>query len=322
MTRLADLAQTVRMTTREDARQTFHPPQEQPTGQPMIHPDGTEEYPEGRPDHLWREYPNGERWYYAGRPDHLWWEDPGREAGVLRRPPRPAVVGELRRDAVLPTKLAETRPQATGHKGGHTMTSVIKRTLNEAGQLYDPIDPALVFEDGGYRFYKIPGVLHNGEGPAARYASGTLVYAVNGRIHNSRQAAIVPTKGRPLFYLNGVRVPAWIVRHPEKITAAKILAQPNTEIATAMLALMSLDRLLDELKPTVIDSDPIIGTLYQAAIGAQTITFLVDGDSSKGGKPVILPLPPEITSCKAASTWLIDLPAGFDVELGNMLAET
>ena len=89
-----------------------------------------------------------------------------------------------------------------------------------------------------------------------------------------------------------------------------------------MLALMSLDALLNELQPTTIDSDPTIGTLYQAAIGAQTITFLVDGDSSKGGKPVILPLPPEITSCKAASTWLIDIPAGFDVKLGNMLAET
>ena len=202
------------------------------------------------------------------------------------------------------------------------MTTVVVRTLNESGQPYDPVDPALVFEDGGYRFYKIPGVLHNDDGPAARYASGTLVHAINGRIHNSRGPAIVPAEGKPRFYLNGVRVPAWIVRHPEKITAAKILAQPNTEIATAMLALMSLDRLLDELKPTVIDSDPVIGTLYKAAVGTQTITFLVDGDPSKGGKPVILPLPPEISSCKAASTWLIDIPAGFDVKLGNMLAET
>jgi len=202
------------------------------------------------------------------------------------------------------------------------MTTIVVRTINEAGQLYDPIDPALVFEDGGYRFYKIPGVLHNDDGPAARYASGTLVYAVNGRIHNSRGASIIPAKGRPLYYLNGVRVPAWIVRHPEKITAAKILEQPNTEITTAMLALMSLDRLLDELQPTTIDSDPVIGTLYRATVGTQTVAFLVDGDPSKGGKPVILPLPPEIASCKAASTWLIDLPAGFDVQLGNMLAET
>jgi len=202
------------------------------------------------------------------------------------------------------------------------MTSVIKRTLNEAGQLYDPIDPALVFEDGGYRFYKIPGVLHNDDGPAARYASGTVLYALNGRIHRSNGPAIIPAKGRPLYFLNGVRVPTWIVRHPDKITAEKILAQSNTEISTAMLALMSLEKLLEQLHPAILDSDPVIGTLYRATVGTQLITFLVDGDPSKGEKPVILPLPPEIASCKAASTWLIDLPAGFNVQLGDMLAET
>jgi len=45
----------------------------------MIHLDGAEHYPRGRPDHLMWEFPNGRRWYYQGRPDHLWWEDPDGE---------------------------------------------------------------------------------------------------------------------------------------------------------------------------------------------------------------------------------------------------
>ena len=34
----------------------------------MIRSDGTEEYPQGRPDRLRRESPDGRRAYYEGRP--------------------------------------------------------------------------------------------------------------------------------------------------------------------------------------------------------------------------------------------------------------
>jgi len=51
----------------------------------MIHPDGSEEYPEGRPDRLAWEYPNGWRRYYEGRPDRLLWEEPGGMRGFLLR---------------------------------------------------------------------------------------------------------------------------------------------------------------------------------------------------------------------------------------------
>ena len=62
-----------------NGRNTYAGPDKIRRHSEMIHADGSQDYPEGRPDHLWREYPNGERWYYAGRPDHLWWEDPDGE---------------------------------------------------------------------------------------------------------------------------------------------------------------------------------------------------------------------------------------------------
>ena len=53
----------------------------------MIHRDGSEEYPRGRPDRLERETPDGGRQYYRGRQDRMWWDSPdGERAYYAGRP--------------------------------------------------------------------------------------------------------------------------------------------------------------------------------------------------------------------------------------------
>ena len=201
---------------------------------------------------------------------------------------------------------------------------VIHRT-DAQGNLYDPIDPALEYPNGATFYYKRPGQLHNPDGWAARYSDGTLVWAQNGRIHRTTGPAIVPPDESPQYWLNGNKIPNWIVTNPEQIKAKDILSNANTDIAAAMLSLMSVDRLLADLKPTLLDSDPIIGQLYSADMRQNDpIVFLIDDDPSLDGKKVILPVDPTIKTCREAQVWLIEIPPGMEdaIELGDMLWES
>jgi len=205
------------------------------------------------------------------------------------------------------------------------MTDQTVRCIDPQGNLYDPVHPALEYPDGATFYYKRPGQLHNPDGWAAKYADGTLVWAQNGRIHRTNGPAIVPPDEPPQYWLNGNKVPDWIVTNPERIKAKDILSNNNTDIAAAMLSLMSVDRLLEDLQPTLLDSNPIIGKLYSAHVGRdEPIVFLIDGDPSLEGKQVILPVDPTIRTCLEAQTWLIEIPPGMEgnIELGKMIWES
>ena len=270
----------------------------------MIQPDGSQSYPEGRQDCLHWEWPDGERWYYEGRPDFLYWEWPdGRRWYQLTK-----------RSYLWYNPIKEI-----------DMTDQVIRRTDAQGNLYDPIDPAIEYLDGAQFFYKRPGQLHNPEGWASKYSDGTLIWAQNGRIHRTNGPAIVPPDAPPQYWLNGNKVPDWIVTNPERITAKDILSGGNTDLAAAMLSLMSVDKLLADLEPTLLDSDPIIGQLYSADVGQrEPIVFLIDDDPSLVGKRVILPVDPTVKTCLEAQTWLIEIPPGMEdaIELGNMIWES
>jgi len=205
------------------------------------------------------------------------------------------------------------------------MTDQMIRRTNSRGNLYDPVDPAIEYQDGAQFYYKRPGQLHNPDGWAAKYSDGTMIWAQNGRIHRTTGPAIVATDEPPQYWLNGNRVPDWIVTNPKRIKAKDILSNHNTDIAAAMLSLMSVDRLLSDLQPTLLDSDQTIGQLYSADMGRnEPIVFLIDDDPSLEGKKVILPVDPTIKTCLEAQTWLIEIPPGMEgsIELGNMLWES
>jgi hypothetical protein len=53
--------------------------------------------------------------------------------------------------------------------------------------------------------------------------------------------------GSALYAWHGTRVPAWIIEHPETITAQSITAEPNAEIRRVMIARMGADRYVADL---------------------------------------------------------------------------
>jgi hypothetical protein len=63
-----------------------------------------------------------------------------------------------------------------------------------------------------------------------------------GRLHSETRAAIAWPDGWGVYSWHGVRVPAWMIEHPEQITAEQIDQEPNAEIRRVMIARFGLDR--------------------------------------------------------------------------------
>lgn len=63
--------------------------------------------------------------------------------------------------------------------------------------------------------------------------------------------------GSELFAIHGVRVPAWIVLHPERIDAKAVRSEQNLEVQRVMIERMGVGRYLFECGAKVIDMDSL-----------------------------------------------------------------
>lgn len=63
-----------------------------------------------------------------------------------------------------------------------------------------------------------------------------------GRLHSEARAAIAWPDGWGVHSWHGVRVPAWVIEHPEQITAEKIDRETNAEIRRVMIVRFGIDR--------------------------------------------------------------------------------
>ncbi len=62
-----------------------------------------------------------------------------------------------------------------------------------------------------------------------------------GRLHSETRLAIAWPDGWGVYSWHGVRVPAWLIEHPEQITAEKIDQEPNAAIRRVMIARFGID---------------------------------------------------------------------------------
>ena len=92
---------------------------------------------------------------------------------------------------------------------------------------------------------------HNDTGPFCRWRDGSALYAVH-----------------------GVRVPAWVIEHPDAITTEKIIAEPNSEIQRVMIERMGWDRYIAAVSAEVIDHDEARGTLIRTTNGELVVRVI------------------------------------------------
>src|SRR5262249_39508336 len=71
--------------------------------------------------------------------------------------------------------------------------------------------------------------------------------------------------GSSLYAIHGVRVPAWVVEHPELITVKKIQDEQNAEVRRIMMERYGLSRYLIDSDAKIIHADEF-GTLYRQEV--------------------------------------------------------
>jgi hypothetical protein len=76
------------------------------------------------------------------------------------------------------------------------------------------------------------------------------------RLHSETGPAISYPDGWGIWAVHGVRVPQLVVEHPEQITTAMVLAEPNQEVRRVMADRYGWDRLAEEGRWNLIDSCP------------------------------------------------------------------
>lgn len=141
-----------------------------------------------------------------------------------------------------------------------------------------------------------PGTLHlhNPEGPAVRYRDGWTVYAVD-----------------------GVRVPAHVVEHPELLTVEAVLGEQNAEVARVMRQQMG-DRFFEQMqaraRPIHKDTDgagqyrELVEVDWPLADSTDNVARWMRVSCPSTGRVYYLGVPPRVKTCPEAAAWI----AGFD----------
>lgn len=109
--------------------------------------------------------------------------------------------------------------------------------------------------------------------------------------------------GSEVYAVHGTRVPAWVVRQPDAITAEKILAEPNAEVRRVMMTAMGYARFLADAKAEQVDASDF-GVLWRVRMADEDLLCVEvenstpepDGTFRRFIIPVnreLRPLPPE-----------------------------
>ncbi|HLT03068.1 MAG TPA: hypothetical protein VK001_12855, partial [Geminicoccaceae bacterium] len=108
--------------------------------------------------------------------------------------------------------------------------------------------------------------------------------------------------GSALYAVHGVRVPAWIVEHPERITIDAIRKEGNVEVRRVMIDRFGMARYIAETRAKVIDADfegCRKGAAPRVLIQTDVGRFLVGTDGGTA-RTYYMEVPEEVTTCRAA----------------------
>lgn len=189
------------------------------------------------------------------------------------------------RGAILPEPAPDSHAGGDGQRNAWSPVVKILRTVGCAWVLKDEIicvpNPETRLDAGGF--------LHAEDGPAVSWA-GEEEY----------------------WFWHGVRVPRFVVRQAERITARQVLGEENAEVRRVMIERMGLGRFIEEAGCRVLDRDEDAG-------GPRELR-LVDGESPNPadggawvaalmvrcpctGRRYVLSVPPWMRTCREAAAW-------------------
>jgi hypothetical protein len=116
--------------------------------------------------------------------------------------------------------------------------------------------------------------------------------------HNDKGPFCRWRDGSALFAIHGVRVPAYVVEHPERITVQRIETEENAEVRRVMMERYGYERYILDSGAVMVQSDEF-GTLYRKDFGPDEEPVLavhvVNGTVETDGTrhKFVLPVHPE-----------------------------
>jgi hypothetical protein len=124
-----------------------------------------------------------------------------------------------------------------------------------------------------------------------------------GRLHSATEAAISFRDGWGCYFWHGVEVPKEWILNPGGIDPRTVLTHENIEQRRCAAEIVGWAKVLDLLKPSVIDADedPEIGTLLEVPLEGERERFLKVRCGT--GRTFVLPVPPEMQTALEANAW-------------------
>lgn len=136
----------------------------------------------------------------------------------------------------------------------------------------------------------------------------TVCRDAENQVHSESGPAIKFADGFSVYIWHGTRIPQEWIENPETLTPDIALTHKNVEQRRCAAEIMGWDRILQELTPTVVDTNPNpeIGTLLKVDLpGAPGEQFLRVKCGT--GRTFALPVPPDMSTAREANAWTYGL---------------
>lgn len=123
--------------------------------------------------------------------------------------------------------------------------------------------------------------------------------------------AVVYADGRKEYFIKDVRVPDFVVTHPEKITLDDINKEVNTEVRRIMMEKYGYQKYLKNSHAKMISQDDY-GRLWQVPVPADEALVMVEVINSTAEpdgtfKTYWLRVPPSTRTCQEGLAWTFGL---------------
>ena len=129
-----------------------------------------------------------------------------------------------------------------------------------------------------------------------------------GRLHSAAGPALRYRDGYALYAHHGVRVPGWIIEHPEEITPNKIDAEGNAETRRVMMEQYGVDRYLLSSGASIVHRDAV-GLLYRKEIPDDEPIVMVRVLNSTPEPDGVMSRDEAIETFEGAAQAAVDAPA-------------
>jgi len=148
------------------------------------------------------------------------------------------------------------------------------------------------------------------------YDTDGAAIVTQGRVENRQKHGKWLEKGKTVYYLSGIKVSRNLYEeNPDKWDGYEVLKVPNAQLRCSLLSRMGYDRLIEKVRPRIIESSADGGELLEIDTpatgnnhrGIDKILRMIKVICPSTGQSYVLRVPPAIDSFEQARQWTFGL---------------